>query len=78
MGGPSSGMAHSSAAQRRLSGAVAQEVFRGEVSGGHSTPSVIENWAMRDDGPPSGRRSTSALARAKIEYFCGLFTLGVA
>ena len=55
MGGPSSGMAHSSAAQRRLSGAVAQAVFRGEVFGRHSSPSVIEIWAMRDDGPPSGR-----------------------
>jgi hypothetical protein len=73
--GSSSGMAHFSAAKRRVRGTVAQAVFRGEVFGRHSTPSVIEIWAMRDDGPPSGRWEASALVWAKIEYFGDLFTL---
>ena len=31
---------------------VAWAVFRGEVSGCHSTPSVFDIWAMPEDGPP--------------------------
>jgi hypothetical protein len=38
----------------------------------------MEIWAMRDDGPPSGWRSTSALALAKIERFYPFFTLSAA
>jgi hypothetical protein len=74
MGGPSSGMAHSSAAKRRLRRLV-RAVFGREVSGRNISPSVMEIGAMRDDGPPSGRRSPSGLARAKFEHFCALFTL---
>jgi len=77
MGGPSSGMAHFSAAKRRRRGVV-RAVLRGEVSGCHTSPSVMEIWAMRDDGPPSGWRSTSALALAKIERFYPFFTLSAA
>ena len=66
MGGPSSGMAHSSAAQRRLSGAVAQAVFSGEVFGRHSSPSVMEIWAMRDDGPPIKRPAFRKSGRVSV------------
>jgi hypothetical protein len=38
----------------------------------------MEIWAMRDDGPPSGWRSMSALALAKIERFYPFFTLSAA
>jgi len=78
MGGPSSGMAHFSATKRRLRGVV-RAVLRGEVSGCHTSPSVMEIWAMRDDGPPSGQRTTSGFLRGRqIERFGLLFTVWVA
>jgi hypothetical protein len=33
-------------------GGVLRAVFCGEVSGRYASPSVMEIWAMRDDGPP--------------------------
>ena len=50
MGGASSGMAHSSAAKRRLRRLV-RAVFGREVSGRNISPSVMEIGAMRDDDP---------------------------
>jgi hypothetical protein len=75
MGGPSSGMAHFSATKRRRRGVV-RAVLRGEVSGCHTSPYVMEIWAMRDDGPPSGRCVTSGFLRERqIERFGLLSTL---
>jgi hypothetical protein len=75
MGGPSSGMAHSSAAKRRLKGVV-RAILCGEVYGCHTSPSVMEIWAMRDDGPPRGRCVTSGFLRERqIERFGLLSTL---
>ena len=78
MGGPSSGMAYSLAAKRRLR-RVIRSVFCGEVSGRNTSPSVMEIWAMRDDGPPIGRCVTSGFLRGRqIERFGLLSTLSAA
>ena len=38
--------------------------FGGEVSGCHSTPSVFDIWAMRDDGPPFGLQPRSGVRQS--------------
>jgi hypothetical protein len=78
MGGPSSGMAHFSAAKRRLKGVV-RAILCVEVYGCHTSLSVMEIWAMRDDGPPSGQCVTSGFLRGRqIERFGLLSTLSAA
>ena len=72
MGGPSSGMAQTSAAKRRHGdGEIGKIIFRrscgelvagflsGVVSGIGSAFSVMDIWGMRDDAPLSGRRAAT-------------------
>ena len=54
-------------------GGVLRAVFCGEVSGRYASPSVMEIWAMRDDGPPCGRRAMSGFLCGLHEHDGGFF-----